>query len=169
LPHVTDVTAKGRRLKRPNLKTILQESHLQKKKENGQKTMKITRLTNEGLQTFFANEKSFMVFLSGKPISCSINELPGYIKDEIGDSMPEKIFGQKYLGNGKVLHIFRGNCANARPFQFDSIESAVEAFKLLRWEREGRKETAKVFRGNMWVGNIVEDEYHPIEPVMQLL
>jgi hypothetical protein len=130
---------------------------------------KITRLTNEGFQTFYAHNNRFMVFLSGKPISCSINELPRYIKDEIGDAMPEKVFGQKYLGNGRILHIFRGNCANARPFQFDSIESAVEAFRQLRWERDGKKETAKVFCGNMWVGNIVNDKYKPHEPVMQIL
>lgn len=133
--------------------------------------MKTTmRLVQGGFQTFAYNENSIMVFLSGKPISAAVNELPAYVKSEIGDAMPEKVFGQKYIGNGKIFNIFRGNCANARPFQFDGIEKAVDAFKQIRWEKEGRKEMAKVFSGNMWIGNIVNDEFQPLEkPVMQLL
>jgi len=128
------------------------------------------RLTQAGFQHFSYNENAVMVFLSGKPISAAVNELPKYMKDEIGDAMPEKVFGQKYLGNGKIFNIFRGNCSNARPFQFESIEKAIEAFTQIRWEKEGKKENAKIFSGNMWLGNIVNDEFQPLEkPVMQLL
>ena len=128
------------------------------------------RLTQSGFQHFAYNENEVMVFLSGKPISATVNELPKYMKDEIGDTMPDEVFGQKYLGNGKIFKIFRGNCSNSRPFQFESIEQAIEAFTQIRWEKEGKKETAKIYSGNMWIGNIVNDEFQPLEkPVMQLL
>ena len=139
--------------------------------EMGENKMKNSiKLTQSGFQYFSYNENSIMVFLSGKPISAAINELPKYMKEEIGDAMPEKVFGKKYLGNGKIFNIFRGNCSRAIAFQFESIEKAMEAFKQIRWEKEGMKEKAKVFSGNMWLGNIVNDEFQPLEkPVMQLL
>jgi hypothetical protein len=130
----------------------------------------LIRLTQAGLQTFYVYEDRFMVFLSGKPLCAAINELPKNVKKEIGDSMPEKVFGHKYLGNGKILKVFRGNCSGSVPYQFENIQEAIECFKKVRWEKQGKKEKAKVFCGNMWVGNIINDEYKPLErPIMQLL
>lgn len=127
---------------------------------------KLIRLTQKGFQTFNHNQKSVMVFFNGKPLSASVNELPKYMKEEIGDKMPEKVFGQKYIGNGKIFNVFKGNCSHSKPFQFENIEKAIEAFKQVRT----KKEKAKVFCGNNWIGNIINDEYQPLEkPIMQLL
>jgi hypothetical protein len=114
--------------------------------------MKTLRLTNAGLQEVNYSENEVMVFLSGKPLSGALNQLP------------------LSMGGGKVMNFYRGNCAGAKPFQFKGIELAVDAFKKVRWEKEGRKENAKVFSGNLWIGNIVNDEFEPLEkPMMQLL
>jgi hypothetical protein len=114
--------------------------------------MKTLRLTKAGLQEVNYSEKEVMVFLSGKPLSGSLNQLPSS------------------MGGGKVMNFYRGNCAGAKPFQFKGIEFAVDTFKKVRWEKEGRKENAKVFTGNLWIGNIVNDEFEPLEkPIIQLI
>lgn len=112
--------------------------------------MKTLRLTFNGLQQVTFQESEVMIFLSGKPLSGALNLLPGGVE--------------------KIMKFYRGNCAGAHPFQFKSIELAIDAFKKIRWEKEGKKENAKVFSGNMWLGNIVNDEFQPLEkPIMQLL
>lgn len=114
--------------------------------------MQTLRLTKEGLQNVKHNKNEVMVFLSGKPLSGSLNQLPSY------------------MGGGKVMNFYRGNCARAKPFQFESVQLAIEAFKKVRWEREGRKENGKVFTGNLWIGNIINDNFESLKkPVMQLL
>ncbi|GIV35415.1 MAG: hypothetical protein KatS3mg031_2950 [Chitinophagales bacterium] len=131
--------------------------------------MKTTiRLTGKGFQHLAYTEKSVMVFFGKgtKPLSASVNELPKSVKEEIGEKMPETVFGQKYLGNGKVFNVFRGNCAGAWPYQFRNIDDAVEAFKRVRHEGE----TGRVFSGNLWIGNIINDVFQPLEkPIAQLL
>lgn len=108
------------------------------------------RLTQTGFQSFNYNDGDVMILLSGKPLSGALNQLPGGIE--------------------KRMNFYRGNCAGAVPFQFSSIELALDAFKQVRWERNGRKEFAKVFSGNRWIGNIVNDEFEPFEkPILQLL
>lgn len=114
--------------------------------------MQTLRLTTAGLQKVNYNENELMVFLSGKPLSGALNQLPAS------------------MGGGKVMNFYRGICAKAKPFQFKGIDLAIEAFKKVRWEKEGKKENAKVFAGNLWIGNIINDEFEPLEkPVMQLL
>ena len=114
--------------------------------------MKTLRLTPKGLQEIDYTKNDIMVFFSGKPLSGALNDVPAD------------------LGGGKAMNFYRGNCAGAKPFQFKSIDLAVEAFKKVRWERDGRKENAKVFSANLWIGNIENDEFIPLEkPVKQLL
>jgi hypothetical protein len=114
--------------------------------------METLRLTKVGLQEVNYSKNEVMVFLSGKPLSGSLNQLPSS------------------MGGGRAMNFYRGNCTGAKPFQFKGIELAVEAFKKVRREKEGRKENAKIFSGNLWIGNIVSDEFEPLEkPIMQLL
>jgi hypothetical protein len=114
--------------------------------------MKTLRLTKGGLQKVNYNEIEVMLFLSGQPLSGALNQLP------------------TSMGGCKVMTFYRGNCAGSKPFQFKGVALAIEAFKKIRWEKEGRKENAKVFTGNFWIGNILNDEFKPLEnPVMQLL
>ena len=112
----------------------------------------LTRLTEKGVQTFEHYEDHLMVYLSGHYLSGALNQLP------------------ESMGGGNRMYFYRGNCSIAIPFQFRNIELAMDAFKKVRWERNGKKETAKVFSGNLWIGNIVDDEYIPREkPILQLL
>lgn len=114
--------------------------------------MTTLRLTQKGLQQVNFSNGDVMVFLSGKPLSGSMNDLP------------------EEMGGGKKMRFYRGNCSAASPFKFKSMDLALAAFKQVRWEKEGRKENAKVFSGNMWLGNIVNDKFEPLEkPIMQLL
>lgn len=111
---------------------------------------KIIRLTEKGFQEFSVNEKEIMVFLSGKPLSGSLITLQG--------------------GEKKVMNFYRGNSAGAYPFLFKNLDLALDAFKRVRWERENAKENAKVFSGNMYIGDIVDDAFQARErPIMQLL
>jgi hypothetical protein len=112
--------------------------------------MTTLRMTEKGLQEIDYNEGDIMIFLSGKPLAGALNQLPGGIE--------------------KKMHFYRGNSANAIPFQFASLEKAMEAFKQVRWERYGKKENAKVFSGNNWLGYIVNDEFEMLDkPIPQLL
>lgn len=118
---------------------------------NTENKMRTFRLTQTGLQEITHEQNEIMIFVSGAPISGSMVTLP------------------KTAGGGQKMNFYRGNAAGSKPFQFKSVELALDAFKQVRWDRQGRKEKAKVFTGNLWIGNIIDDEFIPQKPISQLL
>lgn len=57
---------------------------------------------------FAVGENMITVYLSGKPLSGSLNTWP------------------KSMGGGRYQNWFCGNCAGARPYQFKTVEQALE-------------------------------------------
>lgn len=109
----------------------------------------IISLTQSGFNRFNVSEGMITVYLSGKPLSGSLNTWP------------------KNMGGGQYQNWFRGNCAGARPYQFKTIEHSLEI--AAKVGNVGN--SLKLFiNGNKWFAKgVLGSELEYFKPIGQLM